>query len=75
MNSNPILDELYRVRTELLAEHHGDLGAYLAAAAERAKQSSHPIAVISQRSIREGWKPHLPDRLAVRESMPDSESH
>lgn len=72
MNSNPILEELYRVRSELLAEHHGDLGAYLAAAAERARDSSHPIAVISQRSIRIGWKPRFPDILAVRESKADS---
>ncbi len=49
--NNPILEELYAARAEIMARHANDLGAYLRDAAERTKTSSHPIAKIKQRKI------------------------
>ena len=51
MTTNPILEELYAARAELLARYGNDLGAYLRDAAERTRKSGHPIAQIQQRSI------------------------
>lgn len=52
MTSNPILEELYAVRAQIMTEYGNDLGAYLRDAAERTKASGHPIAGIKQRTIR-----------------------
>jgi hypothetical protein len=52
MTTNPILNELYRVRSEILAEHGNDLDAFLQAEFERLKAEGHPIAKITQRTIR-----------------------
>lgn len=50
--SNPILRELHDIRRQLLAEHGGDLNAYLQAELERTKASGHPVAQIIPRTIR-----------------------
>ena len=50
--TNPILEELYAARTQIMAQYGNSLGAYLRDAAERTKLSSHPIARIKQRTIR-----------------------
>ena len=52
MTTNPILNELYRIRSEILAEHGDDLNAFLQAEFERLKEEGHPIAKIRQRTIR-----------------------
>lgn len=52
MTPNPILEELYTARAQIMAEYGNDLGAYLRDAVERTKKSGHPIAKIKQRSIR-----------------------
>ena len=54
MTSNPILEELYAARAQIMAEYGNDLGAYLRDAAQRTKASNHPIAKIKQRTIRSG---------------------
>ena len=52
MATNPILEELYAARAQIMAQHGNDLGAYLRDAAERTKTSGHPVAKIKQRTIR-----------------------
>ena len=52
MAANSILQELYAARTQIMAEFGNDLGAYLRDAAERSKNSGHPVAQIKQRAIR-----------------------
>ncbi len=52
MTANPILQELYSARAQIMAKYGNDLGAYLRDAAERTKVSDHPIAHIKQRTIR-----------------------
>ena len=52
MTMNPILDELYGIRSKILADHGNDLTAYLQAEFERLKAEGHPIAKIKQRTIR-----------------------
>ena len=52
MTANPILQELYAARAQIMAKYGNDLGAYLRDAAERTKASGHPIAQIKQRTIR-----------------------
>lgn len=52
MTTNPILEELYEIRSQILAEHGGDLASYLRSASERTKTSGHPVAKIKQRTIR-----------------------
>ena len=52
MTRNRILDELYDVRAQILAEHGEDLGKYMRSELERLKSEGHPIAHIKQRSIR-----------------------
>jgi hypothetical protein len=52
MAPNPILEELYAARAEIMSEYDSDLRAYLRHAAERPKASGHPIANIKQRTIR-----------------------
>jgi len=50
--TNPILEELYDVRRQILAEHKDDLSDYLRAGLAQTKASGHPIAKIKQRTIR-----------------------
>jgi hypothetical protein len=49
MASNPILDEIHATREQLLAEHNGDLHAYVEAARKRASESGRPIIQPQQR--------------------------
>jgi hypothetical protein len=50
MTSNPILDEIHATREKLLAEHGGDLHAYVEAARKRALESGRPIYQPKQRN-------------------------
>ena len=50
MTSNPILDEIHATREKLLAEHNGDLHAYVEAARKRALASGRVIAQPKQRT-------------------------
>jgi len=50
--TNPILKELHDIRKEILAEHGDDLNEYLRAELKRAKASGHPVAQITQRTLR-----------------------
>ncbi len=50
MISNPILDEIHATREQLLAEHGGDLHAYVEAARKRALASGRPICQPKQRT-------------------------
>ena len=50
--TNPILEELYDIRRQILAEHKDDLSDYLRAELAQTKASGHPIAKIKQRTIR-----------------------
>jgi hypothetical protein len=52
MSKNPILDELYAVRSQLQAEYGSDLSAYLHREFERLMREGHPVARIQQRTIR-----------------------
>lgn len=52
MTANPILQELYAARAQIMAKYGNDLGEYLRDAAERTRASGHPIAQIKQRTIR-----------------------
>jgi len=52
MASNPILDEIHATREKLLAEHAGDLHAYVEAARKRALESGRPIYQPKQRTKR-----------------------
>ena len=49
MTINPILDEIHTTRQELLADHNGDLHAYVEAARKRAIESGRPIVQPKQR--------------------------
>ncbi len=50
MTTNPILDEIHATREMLLAEHNGDLHAYVEAARKRALESGRPIVQPKQRT-------------------------
>lgn len=52
MPKNPILEELYAVRSQIQAEHGEHLSAYLHSEFDRLKAEGHPIAQITQRTIR-----------------------
>jgi len=52
MTTNPVLEELYAARAQIMAKYGNDLAAYLRDAAERTRESGHPIARIKQRTIR-----------------------
>ena len=52
MTKNPILSELYAIRSQILADHRDDLRDYLRSELQRLKAKGHPIAQIKQRSIR-----------------------
>lgn len=51
MTTNPILEELYAARAQIMAKYGDDLGASLRDAAERTKASGHPIAQIKWLSV------------------------
>ena len=51
MPKNPILEELYAVRSQIQAEHGDHLSAYLHSEFERLKAGGHPVAQIKQRTI------------------------
>ena len=44
--NNPILEELYAARAQIMAPYGNDLGVYQPDAAVRTKTSGHPIAKI-----------------------------
>jgi hypothetical protein len=52
MARNEILDEIYAAREALLAEHGGDVHAYIEAARKRALASGRLIAAPKQRTKR-----------------------
>jgi len=52
MPKNPILEELYAVRSQIQAEHGDHLPAYLHSEFERLRAGGHPVAEIKQRTIR-----------------------
>ena len=52
MQCNPILEELYTIRRQIMADHGDDLTAYLHSQFEQTKSSGHPIARMKQRTIR-----------------------
>ncbi len=52
MARNEILDEIYAAREALLAQHGGDVHAYVEAARQRALESGRLIATPKQRRIR-----------------------
>jgi hypothetical protein len=52
MTPNPILDELYRIRSQILADHAEDLRPFLQSEMERLKACGHAIVKIKQRAIR-----------------------
>ncbi|MDA0833984.1 MAG: hypothetical protein O2955_18565 [Planctomycetota bacterium] len=52
MTTNPILEEIYAARRQLLADHSGDIHAYVQEARERALKSGRPIAKPKQRPAR-----------------------
>ncbi len=58
MSKNPILEEIHAAREQLLAEHHGDVHAYIEDARRRALASKRPIAAPVQRTTRPAAKSH-----------------
>lgn len=52
MTRNPILEEIYQIREQILAEYQGDTSAYLRDAQKRLLASGRPVAKIKQRTIR-----------------------
>ncbi len=71
--NNPILEELYAARAEIMARYANDLGAYLRDAAERTKSSDHPIAKIKQRTIRCGGAANSGESPVENLSSPPTE--
>lgn len=52
MPTNPILEEIYAARDQLLADCDGDVHAYIEEARKRALASGRPIATPKQRTKR-----------------------
>jgi len=50
MTTNPILDEIHAIREKLLADHKGDVHAYIQAARKRALESGRRIVQPKQRT-------------------------
>jgi hypothetical protein len=73
MQPNPILEELYAIRRQILADHGDDLTAYLHAQFERTKSSGHPIAQIKQRTIRCSGAAKSGESLVENLSSPPAE--
>ena len=71
--TNPILDELYDIRREILAEHEDDLAEYLRAGLAETKASGHPIAKIKQRTIRCSGAANSGDSQVENLSSPPAE--
>lgn len=71
--TNPILEELYAARAQIMAQYGNDLGAYLRDAAERTKTSGHPIANIKQRTIRSSGAAKSGDLPVENLSSPPAE--
>ena len=62
MANNPILSELYEIRSRILAEHPENLRDFLDDEQRRLESQGHPIAQIKQRSIQRtnAGKPAVP---------------
>ena len=73
MSTNPILDELYRVRSAILTEHGDDLDSFLQAEFERLKAEGHPIAKIKQRTTRCSESPNSGGSQVENLSSPPAE--
>ncbi len=52
MTKNPILSELYEIRSRILAEHPAGLREFLNEELRRLKAAGHPVARVKQRTIR-----------------------
>ena len=52
MPDNPILEELYAIRSQIQTEHGENLSAFLYGEFERLKAQGHPVAQVKQRTIR-----------------------
>ena len=52
MTKNPILSELYEIRSRIVAEHSEDLRDFPDDEQRRLEFQGHPIAQIKQRAIR-----------------------
>lgn len=52
MPYNPILSELYEIRSKIFSDHRDDLNVFLHSEFERLKSAGHPIAQIRQRTLR-----------------------
>ena len=52
MPKNPILEELYAVRSQIQTEHGDHLSAFLHSEFERLKAEGHPVAEVEQRQPR-----------------------
>ena len=50
MTTNPILDEIHAIREKLLADHNGNVHAYVEAARKRALESGRRIVQNKQRT-------------------------
>ena len=59
MPNNPILEELYAVRRQIMDEHGDNLFAYLHAEFERLKAAGHPIAYFPQRTQHSSYEPFV----------------
>jgi hypothetical protein len=68
--TNPILEELYGIRRQILAEHKDDLSDYLRAGLAQTRASGHPIAKIKQRTIRCTGTAKLADSQVENQSSP-----
>jgi hypothetical protein len=69
MATNQILEELYEARAQIMEQYGNDLSAYLHDAAERTRESNHPVAKIKQRRVR-GTTPAKSSELAVDDATP-----
>ncbi len=72
MPSNRILEELYAVRRQIMNEHGDDLTTYLHSEFERLKASGHPVANITQRTIRSSGATKPAISAIERQSSPPS---
>lgn len=67
---NPILQEIYAARDEILAEYGGDLTAYIHSAERRALASGHPVAHRRPCSVRTDSAASRDPRLATLQNQP-----
>ncbi len=73
MTKNPILSELYDIRSRILADHGDDLRGYLRSELERLKSEGHPIAQIKQRAIRRTGAAKSGESAVENQSSPRGE--